>query len=201
MFSNKSTYILDQYWILYVFHGIRETYYNQYYIPEISKFKIEKDYLCQQAWKCHPWHVNVYFTDQNIMQKEYPMELNFESLEMQKLNISIDIVQRVNGKNGVICLVIMFDPSVTITKMSQMAHFCIFYWWQQNISHSLCKIFKCTWTILLNCSRKKAWLIDLGVTALEVLRVEISAKLLSQQKYWNSIFWRVDILLMVVRSQ
>ena len=55
------------------------------------------------------------------------MELNFESLEMQKLNTSIDIVQRVNGKNGVICLVIMFDPSVTIIKMSQMAHFCIFY--------------------------------------------------------------------------
>ena len=69
----------------------------------------------------------VFYRPEHNAKGEYPMELNFESLEMQKLNISIDIVQRVNGKNGVICLVIMFDPSVTIIKMSQMAHFCIFY--------------------------------------------------------------------------
>ena len=30
------------------------------------------------------WHVNVYFTDQNIMQRGDPMELYFEGLEMQK---------------------------------------------------------------------------------------------------------------------
>ena len=28
--------------------------------------------------------VYVYFTDQNLMQREDPMELNFEGLEMQK---------------------------------------------------------------------------------------------------------------------
>ena len=36
------------------------------------------------------------------------MELNFEGLQMQKLNTQADRAQRVDGKNGVICLVIMF---------------------------------------------------------------------------------------------
>ena len=34
--------------------------------------------------KCHLWHVNVYFTDQNIMQRCDSMELNFDVLEMKK---------------------------------------------------------------------------------------------------------------------
>ena len=38
------------------------------------------------------------------------MELNFEDLEMQKLNIPTDRGQRVDGKNGVNCLVTMFTP-------------------------------------------------------------------------------------------
>ena len=44
--------------------------------------------------------MNVYFTDQNIMQREDPMELNFEGLEMQKWNIAKDRAQRVDKKNG-----------------------------------------------------------------------------------------------------
>ena len=32
---------------------------------------------------CHLWLVNVYFADQNIMQRGNPMELNSEGLEMQ----------------------------------------------------------------------------------------------------------------------
>ena len=34
--------------------------------------------------------------------------------------------QRVDGINGVICLVIMFAPRVMVIKMLEMAHFCIF---------------------------------------------------------------------------
>ena len=30
------------------------------------------------------WHVNVYFTVQNIMQRGDPMDLNFEGLELQE---------------------------------------------------------------------------------------------------------------------
>ena len=54
------------------------------------------------------WHVNLYYTDQNKMQSGNLMELNFEDLEIQKWNISTDRAQKVDEKNGVICLVIMF---------------------------------------------------------------------------------------------
>ena len=51
------------------------------------------------------------------------MELNFDGLEMQKWNIPTDRAQRVDGKNGISCLVIMFTPRVMVIKMSKMAHF------------------------------------------------------------------------------
>ena len=38
----------------------------------------------------------------------------------------MDKTQRVDEKNGLICLVVMFTFKVTVIKMSQMAHFCIF---------------------------------------------------------------------------
>ena len=37
---------------------------------------------------------NMYFTDQNIMQQEYSTKLNFEILEMQKWNITMDRARR-----------------------------------------------------------------------------------------------------------
>ena len=61
------------------------------------------------------------------------MELNFESLET-------DSAERVDEKNGVICLVIMFIPRVMVFKMSKMADFLFFLW----ISHSFGNIFKYT---------------------------------------------------------
>ena len=48
------------------------------------------------------------------------MEMNFEGLEMWKWNISTEWTQRVDEKNGVICLV-MFVPRVMIIKMLRMA--------------------------------------------------------------------------------
>ena len=54
------------------------------------------------------------------------MELNFERLEMQKLNIPTDGAQRVDGENGVICLVIIFNPLVMVIKTSKIAHFLYF---------------------------------------------------------------------------
>ena len=46
------------------------------------------------------------------------MELNFEGLEMQKSNIPTNTAQRVDRKNGVICVVIMFTTRVMVIKMS-----------------------------------------------------------------------------------
>ena len=54
------------------------------------------------------------------------MEPNFEGLEMQKRNIPMDVAQRVDEKNEVICLVIMFTPQVMVIEMSKMAHFLYF---------------------------------------------------------------------------
>ena len=61
------------------------------------------------------------------MQSGDPMELNFEGLEMEKLNITTDSVQRVDEKNGVVCLFIMFNLSITANKMSQMTHSFLFF--------------------------------------------------------------------------
>ena len=80
----------------------------------------------------------------------YRLKHKFEDLEMQKWNIPKDWTQRVDEKNGIICLVIFLTPGVMFIKMSKMAHFCIFCWSQQNISHSLGKTFMCTWKILLS---------------------------------------------------
>ena len=43
--------------------------------------------------------------------------MNFEGLETQKLNIPTDRAQKVDEKNGVVCLVIMFAPRVIVFKM------------------------------------------------------------------------------------
>ena len=45
---------------------------------------------------------------------------------MQKWNIQRDRAQRVDEKNGVICLVIMFALGDMVMKMSKMAHFLYF---------------------------------------------------------------------------
>ena len=70
------------------------------------------------ACKCFTW-----FTDQKIVQ----VELNFESLEIQKWNIPTDRSQGVGDKNGVICLVTMLTPRIMVIKMSKMAHFFVFF--------------------------------------------------------------------------
>ena len=58
--------------------------------------------------------------------KEGPTELNFEGLEMQNQNIPTDRAQKLDGKNGTICLVIMFTPRDMGIKMSKMANFLCF---------------------------------------------------------------------------
>ena len=77
------------------------------------------------------------------MQRRYPIELDFEGLEMQKYNKSSDRAQRVDEKNGGICLVSMFTPGDMVIKSQSWLIYCIFCRWQQKTSHILGKIFKC----------------------------------------------------------
>ena len=60
----------------------------------------------------------MYFTDQNITQREHPMELNFEVLEMETWNMPTDGTQRADGRNRVICLFMTFTSRGIIIKMS-----------------------------------------------------------------------------------
>ena len=71
-------------------------------------------------------HVNVYFTNENIKPRGDSMKLNFEVLEMQKWNIPMDRAQRVDEKNGVICLFIILTSRVIVIKISKMVHFLYF---------------------------------------------------------------------------
>ena len=45
---------------------------------------------------------------------------------MQKLNLPTDRAQRLDEKNGIICLVIMLASGVIVIIMSKMAHFLYF---------------------------------------------------------------------------
>ena len=69
--------------------------------------------------KCHLWYLNVYFGDHNIMQRKKPMELNFECLEIQKWNITMDRLQRVDKKWGNLSRY----SQIMVVKMSKIAHF------------------------------------------------------------------------------
>ena len=60
------------------------------------------------------------------MQIGDPIKLNFEGHEIQKRNKPTNRAPRVNEKNGVIFLIIMFTPRVMVIKMFKMAHFLYF---------------------------------------------------------------------------
>ena len=74
--------------------------------------------------------------------KGNPMELSFKGLEIQKWNIPTDRAQRVDKKNGVTCLIIMFTPGVTVIKMSKIVHFLYFQLVTAKFSHNLSKNLK-----------------------------------------------------------
>ena len=56
--------------------------------------------------------------------------------------------QRLDEKNGVICLVIKFTARFLVIKMSKKNHFFIICWLQQTIHHSFGKNIKFIWNIL-----------------------------------------------------
>ena len=64
----------------------------------------------------------MYFRDQNKIQIGHPMELNFESLEMQKRNVPTERAQIVDEKTEVIFLAIKLNPRVMIVERKIIAH-------------------------------------------------------------------------------
>ena len=53
---------------------------------------------------------------------------------MQKRNIPTDRAQRIDEKNGIIFLAIMFTPRVKVIKMSKIAHFLFYTVWARYLS-------------------------------------------------------------------
>ena len=137
------------------------------------------------------YNISVYFTNQNIMHSGDPIILNFEGLEIQNESKSMGRVQRVEEKNRVICLFIMFNPGVMVIKMSKTADF---------------------FDLLLMIAKKKnsqfgqniyvhlkdhieffqniSWLIGFRVIVAEILRVGISKYCLDNKKIPKSCIFK-----------
>ena len=126
-----------------------------------------------------------------------PHGIEFWKPWMQRWNIPTDTSQRVDEKNGVICLAIVFTLGVLWSLTCQkMVHFLYFL---LVTAKCLSKIFNCTWKISLSSSRK--WQVN-GLWSYRSWDIKDRniKKLLTQQKYQNYIFSRVDILLMVAQN-
>ena len=90
-----------------------------------------------------------------------PIISNFEGLEIQNESKSMGRVQRVEEKNRVICLFIMFNPGVMVIKMSKTADFFDLLLMiakkkkkkKKKKIVSLGKIFTCTWKIISSSFR------------------------------------------------
>ena len=58
-----------------------------------------------------------------IMQRGNPMKVNFKALELQEWNITTDRAERVDEKNGVISLVIMFTSRLFADNSKRLISF------------------------------------------------------------------------------
>ena len=96
--------------------GIKYVIYQK-----LASFMLKTD-IVLTGLKCHLWHINVCFIEQNIIQY-----LNSWILKVLKYKGEIykKIVLKELMKNAVICLVIMFSPGVTVTKSKKWLIFCI----------------------------------------------------------------------------
>ena len=101
--------------------------------------------------KVYLWLLNVYFTDQNLMQKVWLVNV-YQDLQMQKWNIPMDRAQRVDERNGVICLVVSYYWSNI--KMLKMAHFLYFLLMTAENQSQFGKIFQLIQKILFSSFRQ-----------------------------------------------
>ena len=120
--------------------------------------------------------------------------MNFEGLEIQNESKSMGRVQRVEEKNRVICLFIMFNPGVMVIKMSKTADFFDLLLmiakkkkkknsqFGQNIYVHLKDRIEFFQNIL--------WLIGFRVTVAEILRVGISKNCLDNKQIPKSCIFK-----------
>ena len=100
------------------------------------------------------WHVNVYFTYQNIMQRGTSRKWLLKVLKCKDEMYQPIETNKQMQKNGVICLVIMFNPEVMVIIMSKLVNSLYFLLITAKTSDSLSKIFKCIKKISFSSFRK-----------------------------------------------
>ena len=98
-------------------------------------------------------------------------------------------------KMGSFVLLSRLLSKLSSLKRSKWLIFCIFFWWQHKIV-----------VIWASTNKRSYWVLskicyDFGVTACEMLRVEVKKTCKVSQKYWKSAFPRVAILLITIRIQ
>ena len=131
-----------------------------------------KKNICYQSWKCHPEH--------NAKIGPHGIEF-WRSWNARIKYTNHGRAQRLDEKNGVIYLVIMFTSTDMVINMSKMAHFCIFRWLQQQKKTVLVKYLSASersyWILSENDMVNRFWTYSLW----DIENSNIK-KLLSQQK-------------------
>ena len=120
--------------------------------------------------------------------KARPHENEFPLFSNTKINIT-NRVEKVNEKkNEVICLVFKFPSWVMALNLSRKVHFLQFYADFSKKPKSVKAIYIFHLKVLTTLIQKMKWFIGIWATPYEILAIEISKNMLTQQKF-NKIIW------------
>ena len=114
------------------------------------------------------------------------IKMNFHYFQIQKWMLQTVGVEKVNEKNGVICLVSMLPSWVMVCKLSKKVHMCIFYNFVLTSARnlSLLKQFRYMHLkVIVTLFQKILWFIVVSATVDEILAIKIPKKMLTQLKF------------------
>ena len=114
-----------------------------FYIQKVNNLCVEKGYLSMLTYSNVSSLACVFYRPEHNAKEGTPWNW---ILKMKRWHIPTDRSQRVDEKNWVFCVVIIFTHKVMFIKMSKVAYF----WWKWKISYILDKIFKCNWKTLFS---------------------------------------------------
>ena len=122
-----------------------------------------------------------YFT--RMDQRRDHVKVNFDYFQIQKWMLQTVRAEKVEEKNGVICLVFMFPSWAMVCKLSKK---CIFYNFVLTSARNLSLLKQCTYVhlkVLLPLFQKIVWFIGVQANVHEILAIKISKNMLTQQKF------------------
>ena len=104
------------------------------------------------------------------------MKMNFESFQIQKWMWQTVRVEKVDAKNGVICLVSMFPSWVMVRKLSKKVHFLQFCADLSKKSKLVKVIYQYASKVLITLFQKMVWFIGVPATVHGILAIKISKR-------------------------